>query len=145
MLHDYSCSVIGLQQDFVSSEESPDELQNGDFNGEVKGRDDGHGPERKPEPSRHLPFTIPGHSEAPGSEPGIVSSEIFQKMPGDVDFSIDLFPRLRQHCLNQSNKVLVDFGLLHQMGSLAENLSPLPVSLWVFEGIVHACLVALLD
>mmetsp|Transcript_11863 Transcript_11863/g.26359 ORF Transcript_11863/g.26359 Transcript_11863/m.26359 type:complete len:289 (+) Transcript_11863:849-1715(+) len=137
LLHDRRHPAVRLEAHLVAHEQSAHQLQQGDLQGEVEGRDDDHRSEGPPVPRAELPRVVSRHSEGPGQEAHLVSPEVLQELLRDVHLPLGLHVALGRHPLDQLDEELVHLGLLHHVGCLRRHGSVHAIALRVLVGVVQ--------
>mmetsp|Transcript_13912 Transcript_13912/g.29726 ORF Transcript_13912/g.29726 Transcript_13912/m.29726 type:complete len:446 (+) Transcript_13912:293-1630(+) len=126
-----------LSQHLVAHVEGAHELQHGDLQGEVEGRDQPHRPERKAHPLRLLPRVVAWHREAPRQKTDLIAAEVLKKVAGHDHLPDCLLVALGDYSLNTPREEVHHLRLAHLLSGLKRNVSVHKVPLIVLEWVVQ--------
>lgn len=137
LLHGDGDAGVDVQQRLVAHVEGAHELEHGDLDGEVEGRDDGDGAEGEAVPVALLAQVVAGHGEAAGEEADLVPGEVLEEGARYVDLAHRLCVALRRRALDEAGEE-VGHRLLRQHGRGAGGDGAVEVvPLHVLERVVH--------
>jgi hypothetical protein len=132
----HCCLNVWLHKDFISHEKSAHHLQDWDFKWEVERSNHCNWSIRPSVASGKLSLVITRRSISAGKVADIITTEIFEEIDSDFEFTECLLLTFRACSLDAVNKEVPDFIVLHGLNDLSANLTKHKVSLLILEWIV---------
>lgn len=130
--------AVSLNDRLVSHVEGSHQLQDRDFDGEVKRSDNSHRTERPSVALRLLTVMVSRSGKTLGEVSDLISREVLKELSSHNNFGSCLLITLGGDSLDQLSEVVFDLLLSHNLSDLSGDLSIHKVSLRVLKRVVDA-------